>query len=107
MPEQACVFGTLTGLLGLELAGVHEMFMFLHIRDVMSAATRLNLIGPLEAAGLLHGLGRVASLVLLEAQLKPDDDGHDSGYVHAYASSPLLDALQASHNDMYSRLFSS
>ena len=56
----APVFGLLCGCLQLEPAVAARMFLFASVRDLLSAATRLNLVGPLEASRLLRRLTAVA-----------------------------------------------
>ena len=98
------------------------MYLYLQLRDTISAATRLNLIGPLEAAGLLRRLGAVAEEVAVWAdqeqkqrQLLPGGENVTGGsFCHAFnpgataaSAAPLLELMQSCHDDIYSRLFSS
>ena len=46
----APLFGTICGLLGINLEYTQIMYMRCVLRDALSAACRLNLLGPIEAA---------------------------------------------------------
>ncbi|CAM9957436.1 unnamed protein product [Pylaiella littoralis] len=54
--HHAPAFGVVCGALGIGEGQAARAFMFLVARDVLSAATRLSLIGPLEAGRLVSSL---------------------------------------------------
>ncbi|RVW18766.1 Urease accessory protein F [Vitis vinifera] len=58
--HHAPIFGLVCGLLGLDVGISQRAYMFITMRDVISAATRLNLIGPLGAAKLQHDIAIAA-----------------------------------------------
>jgi len=92
---------TITGMVcatvGLDLAGSQRLFLFLHLRSLISTAVRLGILGPLEAQALQHRLGAVAESVLGRcAAIAPED---------AAATAPLHDLFQGHHDRLYSRLF--
>ena len=59
----ATSFGAVAGSLGLSSARAARLFAYLTLRDTLSAATRLNLVGPLRAGALLRRCsGRVEAL---------------------------------------------
>ncbi|KAK9274096.1 hypothetical protein L1049_018910 [Liquidambar formosana] len=58
--HHAPIFGLICGLLGMDSGSSQRAYMFITMRDVISAATRLNLIGPLGAAVLQHQIALVA-----------------------------------------------
>ncbi|KAI6685413.1 hypothetical protein NL676_031326 [Syzygium grande] len=58
--HHAPIFGLVCGLLGLESETCQRAFMFITLRDIISAATRLNVIGPLGAAVLQHRIAHAA-----------------------------------------------
>jgi urease accessory protein len=97
--HHAIVFGRLFGLLGLDSLTAQRAFLFLSLRDVLSAATRLNLVGPMEAALLQHRHASLAEAVLVKYANRGVED--------AYQTAPLLDTLQGAHNLLFSRLFCS
>ncbi|GJN19079.1 hypothetical protein PR202_gb06316 [Eleusine coracana subsp. coracana] len=52
--HHAPIFGLICGLIGFDSETAQRSYMFVTMRDVISAATRLNLIGPLAASVLQH-----------------------------------------------------
>ncbi|EEF29803.1 conserved hypothetical protein [Ricinus communis] len=62
--HHAPVFGVVCGLLGMNTETSQRAYLFITMRDAFSAATRLNLVGPLGAAVLQHQLSVVAETVL-------------------------------------------
>lgn len=119
--HQAVVFGALTGALGFDAATSQRMFLYMTLRDTLSAATRLNLVGPMEAAKMLRVLGGVAEGVVQRLEERADDNNSHSSdgpsrcgedelddiLESSASAAPLLDLLQGCHDAMYSRLFSS
>ncbi|RLN46246.1 hypothetical protein BBJ29_006604 [Phytophthora kernoviae] len=97
--HHAVLFGVVCALLGVENQSAQRMYLFVTIRDVLSAATRLNLVGPLEATRL-----QFESTPLLEKvfEEKKNRDVKDS-----YSSAPVLDLVQAMHDQLYTRIFNS
>ena len=69
------------------------------LRDQMSAAVRLGVIGPLEAARRQQGLYEYCARILAEG------DGIE--YTGATRTAPQLDIAQSLHDHLYSRLFQS
>lgn len=97
--HHAPIFGLVCGLLGFERETSQRAYMFITIRDVISAATRLNLIGPLGAAVLQHEIGCVAEVLLKKWK---DREAKD-----ACQTTPLIDTVQGCHAYLFSRLFCS
>jgi urease accessory protein len=73
--------------------------MFITLRDAFSAATRLNLVGPLGAAVLQHQVSIAAETMLKRWMNREVED--------ACQTAPLLDTLQGCHGYLFSRLFCS
>lgn len=95
----APVAGALTAALGIARHDGLRLFLFLHLRALVSTAVRLGIVGPLEAQGLQHRLGTTAEDVLVRcADLGPED---------AASSAPLHDLFQGHQDRLYSRLFMS
>lgn len=97
--HHAVIFGAVCALLGIEAATCQRMYLFFVIRDVLSAATRLNLIGPFEATRMQYDIGPLMESVCKRKQNRPI---HDS-----YSSAPVLDLIQAMHDQLYTRIFNS
>ena len=95
----APIFGAGLGALGCDLPQTQRLYLYLALRGALSAAVRLSVVGPHEAQKLQaecsstldEALSRCASL-----------DVEDLAQV-----SPLMDLIQATHDDLYSRLFQS
>ncbi|KAL1659734.1 UreF-domain-containing protein [Schizophyllum commune] len=114
-------WGALTAALGLPLARVVHLHLFLHARGLLSAAVRLNALGPYAAQQLL--LHSVRPLVEGEAARKKEDDEETNGKHPSAADAtledtldpitgpvntwPLGEILAARHDLQHSRIFNS
>ncbi|KAG2530003.1 hypothetical protein JM16_001685 [Phytophthora kernoviae] len=90
--HHAVLFGVVCALLGVENQSAQRMYLFVTIRDVLSAATRLNLVGPLEATRLQFECTPLLEKVFEE---KKNRDVKDS-----YSSAPVLDLLGMDDTDV-------
>lgn len=97
--HHAPIFGLICGLLGFDSSASQRMYMFMAMRDVISAATRLNLIGPLGASSLQHQLAPIAEELTKKWRDRPVEE--------ACQVSPLIDTVQGCHAYLFSRLFCS
>ncbi|XP_022749217.1 urease accessory protein F [Durio zibethinus] len=97
--HHAPVFGLISGLLGMDSGTSQRAYMFMTMRDVISAATRLNLVGPLGAAVLQHQIAPVAEAMSKKWMDRPVED--------ACQTVPLFDTIQGCHGYLFSRLFCS
>ena len=97
--HHAPIFGLVCGALRFDSTNSQRAYMYITMRDVISAATRLNLIGPLGAAVLQHQVAPTAE-VILEKWMNRDVE-------EACQTAPLLDTVQGCHGYLFSRLFSS
>ncbi|EFJ26720.1 hypothetical protein SELMODRAFT_96579 [Selaginella moellendorffii] len=97
--HHAGVFGIVCGLLKLDALTCQRAYLYLTLRDVLSAATRLNLVGPLQAAAMQQSLRGFGEAVVRKCA--------DRGVEDACQVSPLLDTAQACHDHLFSRLFCS
>ncbi|KAM3240389.1 hypothetical protein ACQJBY_053834 [Aegilops geniculata] len=97
--HHAPIFGLICGLVGFDSETTQRAYMFVAMRDVISAATRLSLIGPLAASVLQHQVAPDAEKMLQKWR--------DRDVSEASQTAPLLDALQGCHAYMFSRLFCS
>jgi urease accessory protein len=95
----ACVFGGAMRLLEIPRETTSQLFFFNHLRGVLAAAVRLNIIGPMEAQALQHRLTPVAEEILRRGEMLTLDD--------LAQTSPLLDLWQGAQDRLYSRLFQS
>ncbi|KAL4290480.1 hypothetical protein GQ457_14G001960 [Hibiscus cannabinus] len=97
--HHAPVFGLICGLIGMDSGTSQRAYMFMTMRDVISAATRLNLVGPMGAAVLQHQIAPLAEDLFKKWMDRPVED--------ACQTSPLLDTIQGCHGYLFSRLFCS
>lgn len=97
--HHAPIFGLICGLLGWDSTMSQRAYLFITMRDVISAATRLNLVGPLGAAVLQHQLEFVAEDILKKWMNRPVEE--------ACQTVPLLETVQGCHTYLFSRLFCS
>ncbi|TYH79686.1 hypothetical protein ES332_D03G080100v1 [Gossypium tomentosum] len=97
--HHAPVFGMVCGLLGMDSGTSQRAYIFMTMRDVISAATRLNLVGPLGAAVLQHRVAYVAESMVKKWMDRSVED--------ACQTAPLLDTIQGCHTYLFSRLFCS
>ncbi|XP_023545319.1 urease accessory protein F [Cucurbita pepo subsp. pepo] len=97
--HHAPIFGLICGLLGWDSTMSQRAYLFITLRDVISAATRLNLVGPLGAAVLQHQLALVAEDTLKKWMNRPVEE--------ACQTVPLLETVQGCHTYLFSRLFCS
>jgi urease accessory protein len=95
----APVFGSAMAQLEVSRDTTSQLFFFNHLRGVMAAAVRLNIVGPMEAQTLQRQLTPVAEEVLDRCQSLAVDD--------IAQTSPLLDLWQGAQDRLYSRLFQS
>ncbi|KAJ3408718.1 hypothetical protein HDV05_004776 [Chytridiales sp. JEL 0842] len=114
--------------LGLSLDRTMELFVFQHARSLVSAAVRLNIIGPYKGQKILLSLQRESNdaLAATLSRTTPRDDqdsfwdswddefGKDPVLMYARqaaeeacATAPKIDIIQGLHDRLYSRLFNS
>ncbi|KAI9456997.1 hypothetical protein BJY52DRAFT_1120707 [Lactarius psammicola] len=121
-------WGVLTGALGLTLAthlrrhtspctytdrGAH-LHLFLHARGVLSAAVRMNIVGPYAAQQLLlHAVRRVvddalgSTAHLISGALRDEVDLERADERLPATTWPLGEILAARHDLLHSRIFNS
>ncbi|TPX72850.1 hypothetical protein SpCBS45565_g00040 [Spizellomyces sp. 'palustris'] len=104
-------FGVVSNCLGISLGTVtiertSHLFLFLHVRSILSAAIRLNLVGPYQGQELLLTLQKSVERVLKkQSEIK---SGVDEGtWRGAWQTAPVVDILQGLHDRLYSRMFNS
>jgi len=97
--HHAVVFGAVCALLDIDAHECQRMYLFVTVRDVLSAATRLNLVGPMEATRTQFEMRAALERVFQQKK--------DREIQHSYSSAPVLDLIQAMHDQLYTRIFNS
>ncbi len=93
------VFGSCLHWLGVSVETTNQMFFFNHLRSVLAAAVRLNIVGPMEAQAIQHQLAAKAELVIKKCESLTLDD--------IAQTAPLIELWQGTQERLYSRLFQS
>lgn len=91
--------GAVLGILGLSLHSAQRVVLFTTARGVLSAAVRLGLVGSYEAQRLQVAAGADIEATIRECGALDLDS--------LAQTAPLIDALHAAHDRLYSRLFQS
>ena len=97
--HQAPLVGRVTSLLSLPLRRTVAWYLYTQLRDVVSAAIRLNIIGPLAGQSLITRFGRFVQHEADEAMHRRVDE--------VAITSPLMELVATRHDQLYSRLFQS
>ena len=95
----APIFGACLRRLEISRETTARMFFFNHLRSVLAAAVRLNIIGPMEAQMLQHWLTFKAEEIRQRCESLTLDQ--------IAQTAPLLDLWQGAQDRLYSRLFQS
>ncbi|RAK62182.1 urease accessory protein UreF [Hymenobacter edaphi] len=90
-------FGLALTRLGCAAPDIQTMYLHMALRDQISAAIRLGVIGPMEGHRLQHDFYAVFDELLTQHAGR--------GYQQATRSAFLLDTAQTLHDDIYSKLF--
>jgi urease accessory protein UreF len=111
----APMYGVLAGSIGMSPLDACRVFAFGAARDSVSAAVRLNLIGPVAGLSLLNDVGRGAVEKGLEEGLlsmsacTAQSDSVTERYRHwlrsASTCAPVMDVIQPCHDMLAVRLF--
>lgn len=96
--QQAVLHFTIAFAVSMRLAGyewgrAHALLCYIAMRDQISAAIRLGLLGPADAHSLLH---EICATKLPEPS---------ESYSQAVKSCPVLEIAQATHKNIYAKLF--
>ena len=95
----APVFGAGLRRLDVPRETMNRLFFFSHVRGLLAAAVRLNIIGPMEAQTIQYRLAAPAQQVARDCETLSLAD--------IAQTAPLLDLWQGAQDRLYSRLFQS
>ena len=93
----APTFGACLRELDVPRPTVIRLFFFSHLRSLLAASVRLNIVGPMEAQVLQHRLATLTETVAVRASVFTLTD--------LAQTAPLLDLWQGAQDRLYSRLF--
>ena len=93
------VMAVLTVLLDIDAETGQRMYLFVLLRDILSAATRLNIVGPMESTRM-HLQTHSATEEIFQSH-------KNCMLEEAYTSAPILDLVQGKHEQLYTRIFNS
>ena len=108
------IYGILAASLKIPPLDSCRVFSFGAARDIVSAAVRLNLLGPVAGLSLLNQVGRLAVQEGLEEGLlsmscsHPDQSankGYKAWLESASTCAPLMDVVQPCHDLLSVKLF--
>jgi urease accessory protein len=95
----APIFGAILSVLHIDRREALELFLYLTLRNLTSAAVRLGLVGPHEAQRIHRTHERTLDDVLATcSDIKPTD---------AASTAPIADLMAATHDRLYTRIFQS
>ncbi|KAJ1801122.1 hypothetical protein LPJ59_000547 [Coemansia sp. RSA 2399] len=103
------VFGFVCAALDISKAHMQQLFLFQFVRQLFSAAVRLNLVGPLRAQTLQCDMQPFVSNLLkqwshVEVSMGGIEDVFGESAVY---TEPILELYQGMHDRLYSRIFNS
>ncbi|KAK0739867.1 hypothetical protein B0T21DRAFT_410183 [Apiosordaria backusii] len=97
----APLFGTICSVVGLTLHQTAYIFLFGHVKALVSAAVRAGLFGPYQAQKILAG-ATVQELITEMIKREWDTQIHKAGQ-----NVPVMDLWFGRHEVLYSRIFNS
>ena len=105
--HSASCFGAACGLLGIDEETCVSMFLYTTARDMVNAAVRMNLVGPLEGGRITNEL-----CMGIDALIKKEvgvlvELGHEEIIHETHVIAPLIEILSNAHDRLYTRLFNS
>jgi urease accessory protein len=95
----APIFGASMTALGVAAPDAQRLFLHLTARGVLSAAVRLNIVGPYRAQQMQVACADDVERILAGCRELTEKD--------LSQTAPLIDLLQGAHDRLYSRLFQS
>ena len=100
------VFGFVCGFLGLDEKATCRVLGYCTARDMISAAVRLNLVGPMAGVNLLDGAYNAVEEGIESGSMDTTCIGEDNDVVStASTCSPVVEAVHPTHDVLAVRLF--
>ncbi|KAJ1665173.1 hypothetical protein IW140_003554 [Coemansia sp. RSA 1813] len=103
------IFGFVCATMDISKSHMQQLFLFQFVRQLFSAAVRLNLVGPLRAQTLQCDMQPFVSSLLeqwshVEVSMGSIEDVFGESAVY---TEPILELYQGMHDRLYSRIFNS
>ncbi|ERT02296.1 urease accessory protein [Sporothrix schenckii 1099-18] len=95
------LFGAVAALAGLDRRQAADVFILSHVKALLSAAVRANLVGPYQAQRLL------ASAHVQQLVVRSVEGAWDVPVEEAGQTMPVVDLWMGRHEMLYSRIFNS
>ncbi len=83
--------------ISIDLNTIKELYIYIILRDQISAAIRLGLTGPNKGASILSYMLNLSSEHIIKYS--------DLCYTQAFRAAPMLEIAQAKHKELYTKLF--
>ncbi|KAJ1833797.1 hypothetical protein LPJ63_002467 [Coemansia sp. RSA 2711] len=103
------IFGFVCAAIGISLEHTQQLYLFQFVRQIFSAAIRLNLVGPLRAQALQCDMQLFVDGLLTQhahrrVAFETLEDMFGETVVY---TEPVLELYQGMHDRLYSRIFNS
>lgn len=103
----ATCFGAVAGILGIDITTAVSIFLYTTCRDMVNAAVRMNLIGPLDGGNVTYTIScRIQTLIQIY-HIEAGNQILNPQKFLPFQIAPLLDILSNAHDRLYTRLFNS
>lgn len=101
------IFGLICGFLGLDDKAMCQVLGYCTARDMISAAVRLNLVGPMAGVNLLDGVHKAVEEGIESGsfQIEEDDDAVSAAMEAIATCCPVAEAVHPTHDVLAVRLF--
>jgi urease accessory protein len=93
------VFGAITRLLEIPLQTAIRIFLYASVRDLISAAVRLNIVGSLEGQSIQFEIAELIERTAIH--------GESLSLRDAAQTASMIDLVQGTHDRLYTKLFQS
>ena len=101
------IFGLICGFLGLDDKAMCQVLGYCTARDMISAAVRLNLVGPMAGVNLFDGVHKAVEEGIESGSfhIEEDDDVISAAMEAVATCSPVVEAVHPTHDVLAVRLF--
>ena len=97
----AVAFAMACHCLEINLQQAEFLYLFMHVRTIVSSAIRLGIFGPYVGQTIIFESKTLVEKTLEQYRL------HNEESIEPVLTSPLLEIIQSSHDKLYTRIFNS